>query len=226
MDQADTVQSVTEGQPPLRWLYSFIGAASCWWLAYSLYLCWHLKLTPETGRWLPPAGGLFVLEFILVHSGAMLPMLMAARKLQPMGVKPVLLVSGMYVLFAIAITLSFKSWQLLSTFSGIMIPRWMGLVQDSDGARQQQINRSSESVIVFFFCAVVFLVFLQMPFDAVLAIYFASIGLLEITSPMRTKNLLQTPVMGFLVLIIFAIGLGFIFFRPFLLGILKGLHHH
>src|SRR5215472_8277929 len=116
MDQTATVQSVTEGQPPLRWLYSLIGAASCWWMAYSLYLCWHLKLTPETGRWLPPAAGLFVLEFILVHSGAMLPMLMAARKLLPegikpallQGIKPLLLLSAMYVMMVIAIALSFK----------------------------------------------------------------------------------------------------------------------
>jgi hypothetical protein len=217
---------VSEGQSPFRWLYSLIGAASCWWMAYSLYQCWHLKLAPETGRWLPPAAGLFVLEFILVHSGAMLPMLMSTRKLQPLGAKPVLLVSAMYVLFIIAITLSVKSWQLLLTFSGIMVPRWIGLVHDSDSARQQQINRSSESFIVFFFCAVLFLVFLQMPFDEVLAIYFGLIGLLEITSPLRTKSLLQTPVMGCLVLVIFAIGFGFMFFRPFFIGILKGFHHH
>jgi hypothetical protein len=180
-----------------------------------------MKLTPETGRWLPPAAGLFVLEFILVHSGAMLPMLMAARKLLPegvkpallQGIKPLLLLSAMYVVFIIAITLSFKSWQLLLTFSGIMVPRWIGLVHNSDSALQQQINRSADSAVVFFLCAFIFLIFLRMPFDAVLAIYFGLIGLVEFTSPLRTKSLVQTTAMGWLIMIVVAVGFWFMVFH-------------
>jgi len=222
-DIRPAVPSDVKGPGLLRWVFSLIGAASCWWMAFSLYQCWRQGLTPGHGRWLLPAKGLFILEFLLVHSGAMLPMLMASRKssftdlrterLKALGIWPIVIVSLMYVLFIVVITATFHNWQLLLTFSGIMVPRWIGLAQDSDNARQQQINRSWDSFAVFFFLVVLGALLLPVVFqiqtdlDAMLAIYFGLIGLLEITSPLRTKSLLQSKaggkIGGCLVLLLF-----------------------
>ena len=57
----------------LRLISGFIGAVSCWWMAITLFRAWQTPMVVEEGRWVHLGVGIMVLEFILVHSGAMLP---------------------------------------------------------------------------------------------------------------------------------------------------------
>jgi hypothetical protein len=138
---------VNSWQKYFRVIPGVLGALSCWWLAITLARVWWTPMAVDHGRWVKLGVGIMVLEFILVHSGAMLPAMAASSK--TLGRKPVLLVSALYVLFGAAIALAFKSIMLICTFSGIMIPRWLGILFDSDQARAQQIKRSGMSVMLY-----------------------------------------------------------------------------
>jgi len=171
----------------------------------------------EGGRWVHLGVGIMVLEFILVHSGVMLPALASA----PTGVrlKPLLLVSALYVLFAVTFAFGFKSLMLLWIFSGIMIPRWIGIVIDSRQAKEQQLKRSGISVMLYL--GVAFLSMLvhfpaggltpeilnrvyphrghgsweQSPQQALVAgiIYFSITGLVEIITAIRQRAINLSP---------------------------------
>jgi len=200
---------VNTWQKYLRVIPGVLGALSCWWLAVTLARVWRTPLAVEHGRWVKLGVGIMVLEFILVHSGTMLPAMAASSK--TLGRKPVLLVSALYACFGVAIALAFKSIMLICTFSGIMIPRWLGILFDSDQARAQQIKRSGMSVMLY--VGVVFLtvfvpfpaggltgevlnrvypdrgrgIWEQSPQQALVAgiIYFGALGLMEVITALR-----------------------------------------
>ena len=124
-----------------------VGAASCWWMALILYRTWQTPLAVDHGRWVSLGVGIMVLEFVLVHSGAMLPGFVASRNTGRTGI--LLLMSALYVMFGVCIALAFKSTMLFCTFSGIMIPRWVSVAMDSEDAKKQQVKRSTISVMLY-----------------------------------------------------------------------------
>jgi hypothetical protein len=183
-----------KSQQILRWISSLIGATSCWWMAYSIYQAYNSRQQQVFGI---PIIALYLLEFILVHAGS-IPMIAASKESKSSKIITVSLVSAIYVTFIATAAFRFHSSQLLLTFAGIMIPRWTGLFTDSDAARQQQINRSLESVLAFVFTIVpiVLLTNSSNPFGLALIPYFAAMGLLEGTSPLRKKSLDQSQRAG------------------------------
>jgi len=183
-----------KSQQILRWISSLIGAVSCWWMAYAIYRAYHSGQQQVFGI---PIIALYLLEFILVHAGS-IPMIAASKESKSSKIITVSLVSAIYVIFIATAAVKFHSSQLLLTFAGIMIPRWMGFFTDSDAARQQQINRSLESTLAFVFTIVpiVLLTSSSNPFGLALIPYFAVMGLLEGTSPLRRKRLDQSQRAG------------------------------
>ena len=141
---------MTASQKILRWVSSTIGAVSCWWMAYAICQALHLKQSEVYGI---PIMLLFLLEFILVHAGS-IPMIAASKESKSAKIVTISLVSAIYVTFIATAAVKFHNLKLLLTFAGIMIPRWTGLLTDSDAARQQQINRSLESTLAFVFTIV------------------------------------------------------------------------
>ena len=183
-----------KSQQILSWISSLIGAVSCWWMAYAIYRAYHAGQPQVFGI---PIIALYLLEFILVHAGS-IPMIAASKESKSSKIITVSLVSAIYVTFIATAAVKFHSSQLLLTFAGIMIPRWTGLFTDSDAARQQQINRSLESGLAFVFTIVpiVLLTNSSNPFGLALITYFAVMGLLEGTSPLRKKRLDQSQRAG------------------------------
>ena len=116
-------------------------------MAFTLYRTWQTPMAVEQGRWVSLGIGIMGLEFILVHSGIILPALAAAKSV--IGRKPIFLVSAMYALFAAGMAFGLKNTMLFWTFSGIMVPRWIGTVIDSDKANEQQVRRSRTSVMLY-----------------------------------------------------------------------------
>jgi hypothetical protein len=82
------------------------------------------------------------------------------------------------------------------TFSGILISRWVGLMLDSNKARQQQMTRSVETFIILLFSIVVCLWLLKLPLEVVLIVYFCLIGLFEATLPARKRSWFQPQAGG------------------------------
>lgn len=162
-------------------------------MAYAIYHAAHLKLDQVYGI---PIMLLYLLEFILVHAGS-IPMIAASKESKSAKIVAISLVSAIYITFIATAAVKFHNPKLLLTFAGIMIPRWTGLFTDSDAARQQQIDRSLESTLAFVF-TIIPTVFL-LGWDAVgygLIAYFAVMGLLEGTSPLRKKRLDQSQRAG------------------------------
>jgi len=212
---------MTASQKILRWVSSTIGAVSCWWMAFAIYRALHLKQDEVFGI---PIMLLYLLEFILVHAGS-IPMIAASREPKSAKIVTIALVSAIYVTFIATAAVKFHNLKLLLTFAGIMIPRWTGLLTDSDAARQQQINRSLESTLAFVFTVVPIVLLLDNanPLGPALVAYFAVMGLLEGTSPLRTKRLDQSQRVGcFIAAAVFIVGGGLVFilffrnvFEPF-----------
>jgi len=184
---------MTKFQSIIRWFSALLGALSCWWMAYAVWQAAH------SGRGLVygiPIVYLYLLEFILVHAGS-IPMIAASKESMRGKIGAIVLVSVIYVTFITAAAIEIHSPQLLLTFAGIMVPRWTGLFTESDAARQQQINRSQESILALVFIIVpTVLVFDWDSLGYGLAAYFTVMGLLEGISPLRRKGLDQSKRAG------------------------------
>jgi Protein of unknown function (DUF3592) len=181
-------------QKIIRWFFALLGAMSCWWMAVLLYRDWGL---PATERILPSVELIFVMEFIMAHSGATVSGMLADpnenRKAKVYGV---LILGAVYMVFAVTIAAAGHSARLFVTFSGILISRWVGLFLDSDKARQQQYLRSMETFLILFLSLIVCLVFLHLPFEVMLMVYFGLIGIYELTLPGRKRSFLGSPTVG------------------------------
>jgi Protein of unknown function (DUF3592) len=173
---------MTAFQKILRWVFSLLGAVSCWWMAFALYQNSHLL--SGTARSLPSAEFIFVLEFLMIHSGVMIPGIAASPNMKSAGITPIVFVSVIYLVFGVSISLASHSLQLFLTFSGIMISRWMGLVIDSDSARQQQLKRSMAGFLLFF-GTFLLSVPLTGSMDVMMSIYFGLAGLAEAIEPFQ-----------------------------------------
>jgi len=190
--QDSTARFATTFQNILHWVFSLIGAVSCWWMACAIYRASCLKQAEVYGI---PGNLLFLLEFILIHAGS-IPMIAASKEAKSTKIITVSLVSAIYVTFIATAAVRFHNLKLVLTFAGIMIPRWTGLFTDSDAARRQQINRSMESILAFIVAIIPTMLGINVVFTDPLIIYFTLMGLLEATSPMRRKSLDQSQRMG------------------------------
>lgn len=230
---------MSKSQKIISWIFSLIGAVSCWKMAYTLYQTWQTPLAIENGRWVSLGVGIMVMEFILVHSGVMIPGLASSDKLRSMKQLPVVIVSIFYIVFGVTIAFVFKSKLLFWTFSGIMVPRWMNLLFNPDTAKEHQLWRSYESFFVYFMSVILSVlvtfprgglttailnqvyphrgggIWEQSPQQVLVAgaVYFTLIGLLEITSPLRKKSFLQSPITGGIVFIVILYTLYSMFFH-------------
>lgn len=219
---------MSKSQKVMGWIFSLIGAVACWKMAYTLFQTWQTPLAVENGRWVSLGTGIMLMEFVLCHSGVMLPALASSENFKPLSKKPFLFVSVMYIFFGVTYAVLFKSTLLFWTFTGIMVPRWIGLVLDPVTVREKQIQRSRESILLYFGC-VILSVFIPFPrgglTTAILnqvyphrgggtwgrdpqqvlvagAVYFSLMGILEITYPFRKKSFLRSPVIGTIVLLV------------------------
>ena len=107
----------------LRGFFGVLTAAPCFVLAATLILNWIDPMSVNQGKWVRFGVGIMVLEFVLVHSGAM--MSSWQRSKEPGQWKVFLVMFGFYALFAGAMAAAFKSWELFLLFSVVMATRWM-----------------------------------------------------------------------------------------------------
>lgn len=174
----------------LRWLFALMGAVSCWWLALTIYQDWRL---PAAERLLPSADLMLMMEFILAHSGMMVPgLLLTPNQTRQSKTQQMLLLGLIYLTFAASIAAAAQNLGLFLMFSSLLISRWVGLVFDSQKARQQQITRSGETFLVLLFSVAVCMVLLRQPMEVALIMYFCLTGLLEATLPARRKSWFQS----------------------------------
>lgn len=174
---------------PLRWLFALMGAASCWWIALTIYRDWGLS---AAGRRLPSAELIFMMEFILAHSGMMVPGLLATpNQTRQSKIKQTLFLCLIYLTFATSIAAAAQSFRLFVMFSTLLISRWVGLLFDPKKARQRQMTRSVEAFLILLLSIGVCAGLLKQPFEVALIVYFWLIGLTEITLPARKKSWFQ-----------------------------------
>jgi hypothetical protein len=132
-------------------LLGVITAAPCFFLAGTLLWTWVDPMSVRGGRWVPLGVGIMVLEFVLVHSGAMMAGVQRSKELEQW--KTVALMMGFYALFAATMSAAFKSWDLFLIFTAVMVTRWARILTDPDHAPEEAMRRSGMSIIFYLLAA-------------------------------------------------------------------------
>lgn len=145
-----------------RILGGLLGAFSCGWLAFLFFRTWQNPLSVSGGGWVRYGFGIMVIEFILVHSGAMLASLadpetpitlngvtLSGERKQQAQRSVLVFLSVAYILMGLSIALAVKATGLLLIFLGIMASRWLGFFLDSATVRAEQLNRSKVSASLY-----------------------------------------------------------------------------
>jgi hypothetical protein len=131
-------------------LTGLLSVGGCAWMCALLVHTWVDPMAVEGGRWVSLGVGIMVMEFILVHSGAMIAGVSMSRH-SPRALLAVL--AGFYSLFGLTIAFAFDSYLLLWTFVAIMIPRIVTATSQAPEARQLTMARSVTSAMLYLLVA-------------------------------------------------------------------------
>jgi len=131
------------------WFNCLWSAGSCWVMAGMFVSAWWWPRELENGRWVKLGVGVLLLEFILIHSGAILSNLMTQKAGWERG-KVLLGLTAFYALFGGAIALVFHSWWILGTFALVMSGRlWSVFAGQSEIDRAITQRRIGASALLF-----------------------------------------------------------------------------
>lgn len=100
-------------------------ALACWVSAVALVLAWIVPMRLEEGIWIKLGVGLVVAEFIVIHAGTLLGELNARR----VGWPSLLMLCGIYALFAAGIAAAFGSAAIALMFVLLLGGRLYGALQ-------------------------------------------------------------------------------------------------
>ena len=136
----------------MRLIEGLITAVPCFVLAATMLFTWIDPMSIDSGSWVRFGVGIMALEFLLVHSGAMMGSMAANTKDETFFSK--LKVFGaafaFYSLFAGAMALAFQSWTLFIIYSTVMLSRWIGLLsQPAIEAKAAAMQRSGYAVLYY-----------------------------------------------------------------------------
>ena len=124
-------------------------AGSCWFMAGMFFTAWWWPRTLDDGRWVKLGVGVLVLEFILIHSGACLNSTLTQGSGWARD-RRVILLSGFYLLFGVAIALAFQSWWIFGSFTLIMTGRlWSVFAGQTDMDRAISQRRVVASAMLY-----------------------------------------------------------------------------
>ena len=132
-------------------------------MAARLEHVWRAPGEVDEGRWVSRGVGVFVMEFILLHSGTFMgTRILAGGDGAPGSIAFAGLV-GLYALFAAAISMAFSSPTLLFSFMGLVAGRFVAVIVGT--ARQDAEFLLAHSVVamVIYFAMVLASVFVPIP---------------------------------------------------------------
>ena len=135
-------------------------AIACFIVAGTLLRTWIDPMSVSGGSWVTFGVGIMVLEFVLIHSGAMMASWQASKSSS--FAKTIIVATCFYGLFAGAMAAAFNSWDLFLVFSAVMVTRWARILFDPSHAREEAIRRSGMSVL-FYLIAVFVTLFAPIP---------------------------------------------------------------
>lgn len=135
-------------------LEGLIAAIPCFLLAGTLLLTWVDPMSIDSGRWVRFGVGIMVLEFVLVHSGAMMAS-MERTDSWKQNLKIGLSAFAFYSLFAGGMALAFQSWTLFIIYSMVMLTRWVSILTRPASAKLEAQRRSG--IAACFYLLAVFL---------------------------------------------------------------------
>lgn len=137
-----------------QWLVAIAAAVPCFLMAHRLWRVWRDPESVEGGRWVEYGISILVMEFVLIHSGAV----MGGMAGSPSTVVTVLSMAGLiafYSLFAAAIAYGMKSPGLFRSFLLIMLGRMVTIVWATGSeVSGYLLAQSMVSVVLYLFVAV------------------------------------------------------------------------
>ncbi len=123
-------------------------AATCWTMAALFVVAWWWPRALDNGRWVKLGVGMMALEFVLVHSEAVLGAV-AVRKGSAGGAwMPRLAL--LYAVFGVAIALAFRSWEIVASFAAVMSGRfWSARAGRADADLAFGRRRAAASIALY-----------------------------------------------------------------------------
>lgn len=139
---------------PWQWLVALAAAVPCFLMAHRLWRVWRDPESVDSGRWVEYGVSILVMEFVIIHSGAVMGGMVGS----PSTVVSVLSLAGLiafYSLFAAAIAYGMKSPGLFRSFLLIMLGRVVTIVwATSSEASGYLLTQSLVSVVLYLFVVV------------------------------------------------------------------------
>ncbi len=132
----------------MRLIEGIIAAIPCFALAATMLISWVDPRSIDNGAWVRFGVGIMVLEFVLVHSGALMAsMKPEGGRLQTLKVLGVAF--AFYGLFAGAMAFAFQSWTLFIIYTTVMLSRWVGIFTHPEDARADASQRSGLAAVYY-----------------------------------------------------------------------------
>lgn len=137
----------------MAFLSRLIAAAPQFYLSWTLWSVWRDPLSVDGGSWVKLGVGLMALEFILVHSGVFVAVVLGT----PLpGLKKAGSILGLFLLygaFAAAFSASL-GWKLFEIYSVVMLGRMIPIfLKDSQQARNEALGVSALSALLYLLAA-------------------------------------------------------------------------
>ena len=133
-----------------KWISIALSAGGYFYLCYVMIATWLDPMSIQDGRWVKYGVGLFVLEFVMMHSGVFMSGLAGGLKKDwKVAFGGFAFFFVIYGLFAACFALVFQSPGLLLVYTMIMLGRFMAVFSTSDNSAIT-MGRSALSAILYF----------------------------------------------------------------------------
>lgn len=140
-----------------------VGLISSWILAGLFYRTWQQPLQIENGAWVRLGFAVLGLELVSVLAGVFVygiadpevevqlnDLVLQGNKHRALRRRLLVFFSGLFAIAGGVIAWVAGSWWMLLGFSGMMVSRASGMLNDGEDANRRQFKRFSISLVVFF----------------------------------------------------------------------------
>ncbi len=133
----------------IPWVAAVAAAVPCFYLSWLLFNVWRDPMAWDDGSWVRLGVGLLLLEFILLHSGAFMVMVLGQKQSfgRQMKLAGALVLFYSLMVWAFAVTL--ETPVLIWIFAGVILGRSLTLLLNPNDSRQAIMARSAIGVVLY-----------------------------------------------------------------------------
>jgi hypothetical protein len=145
-----------------QWIAAIAAALPCFYLGYVLARVWVEPRSIDDGSWVRFGVGLMILEFLLLHSGAMMTAMMAKQSATADKLKLFFGLLLFYLIMVLAFAYTLQSMTLLWIFAAVSAGRLLAALTHSSDEQIESQKRIGIGMLLYLL-AVMGSVFLPIP---------------------------------------------------------------